>query len=1391
MADITIERINTSVPAGTTNLELERSFDPTKTFLRVLNTAQASHDGAGGNMRDYGYAAFIDSNGDIQIYRPASTDVDIVVNLEAVTYNGAASGDNEFIVRHQAVEVLTAGISSLDFSHDTSAGTLADVTVTLAGAYDSTPTPATGDRQFFRAVRDSTTQSNVSVFDGSVEQGVGVAVVEWLGANWDVTHLTGTTAGSGDDPDFDNVATGISNWTNTFYFLTWLTDGSTQGRDVTFRAEPGSGDSLTLWRPRSVRTYEWSLFLLENSGVDVEHVVWQHDNTDNSIKNTGDHDISTTMEIVTSTCDRSSGAEYDEFFHTYWYTGSGLRAETFIADTDSTHDLSGQVIDLSGLTTGASVSLSGAVEGTSAMSGAAGVGLALSGAVEGAGEASGNFTLGTIVSLSGAIAGAATAEGNMTGTTGTVPGGLVVGTELEMDPAAPTADISFEDVGPASGVTQASQLTVLLPAGTTDPDQGLVLIMAHDSSGTLTNGPGGNWVLARTVGPVDQTEWYPTLRVWTHRGNPVTAPVFTFSSAVHAVGHIRRYNQMAGVRATAANAHPGDTTFADPGALEIQPGEIELIVAACRPNEVATITFTDDTEFGNEAQINTIPHKIRAFSSDRGPLSATQQAQSVVTLGPEGKRGAAIRLALSETEPPPPGGYNPMVPTIPGSLDNTSESRAWRTAGIWAVPFSHIADDYTGVMNRIAGPAGVRRWGLKNYPGPPANMGNWLSFDPGDQPYINIHLSFHLSDRAHITRKHDVPGHLTHAQFMVDFQASKDGTFVNSLIGLFDDLRTAYHSATPIIFDTTIETWGRWEGDNPMNLTEAVEWGRRMRVCLQAAQDYIAFHDLNWVIGPNFATGTTTAHFGGEFSQADVLAAREYTKDWCVDNADLITQIGFDTYDNNHSVTSFANWGEFNMVDYGIDVVLDLAVECDAVVSVGEYHPTLTTGDSGTGSAIRNDGIWLNMFLDLMDSCDGHNGPGYGSASTVNRQWPISVSHQLFDSTIKGFDLTAATHSNNLTVYVSRCDTEGPPPPQGSTLQARKQAMFDNLLQTSLGPNWYVGLNGQIGKVLRYFDNFNPNVPIVDGSIIHADGPDFQTFQNDFGGLPAIMNQDPKRLNFVEPDLTVALAQDWWDRGGWSIFHMLPNNPVTLEWHISKTGFPANIENVLSPGHQYHTNYLAILDEYVEIFQELDSRQIPYMVRVIAENGGGAFWWSTKPTGFTIEIHQWKRLWDITMNHFVNTRGIKGALWAYTPHLTLPSAADHYPDLDPALEPDIVGGSLYKHVPGANWTGDSGYDALFNNGLTQTKPLCIAEGSLGAGEEGSTAPSNYNFQNLAAWILNGQGGNAKHMAFATHWWYGGNPTGSAYHPSQHVAAAYMNRAETLLLGQNPDLKQIT
>ncbi|MFJ6675224.1 glycosyl hydrolase [Actinosynnema sp. NPDC091369] len=168
---------------------------------------------------------------------------------------------------------------------------------------------------------------------------------------------------------------------------------------------------------------------------------------------------------------------------------------------------------------------------------------------------------------------------------------------------------------------------------------------------------------------------------------------------------------------------------------------------------------------------------------------------------------------------------------------------------------------------------------------------------------------------------------------------------------------------------------------------------------------------------------------------------------------------------------------------------------------------------------------------------------------------------------------------------------------------------------------------------------------------------------------------------------------------------------VTLTWHVcpptrpASCGWDAGVNDdltdaqwsqLVTEGTALNNAWKARLDEVVPFLRQLLDAGVQPLFRPLHEMNDGWSWWGGRPGA-----NGSRRLYQLTHDHLVRTRGLTGMAWVW-----------NVKDLDPAGIADYYPGPAYADVVSLDawnsfWPSTTYYDTL--KSLAQGKPLALAE----------------------------------------------------------------------------------
>jgi len=213
--------------------------------------------------------------------------------------------------------------------------------------------------------------------------------------------------------------------------------------------------------------------------------------------------------------------------------------------------------------------------------------------------------------------------------------------------------------------------------------------------------------------------------------------------------------------------------------------------------------------------------------------------------------------------------------------------------------------------------------------------------------------------------------------------------------------------------------------------------------------------------------------------------------------------------------------------------------------------------------------------------------------------------------------------------------------------------------------------------------------------------------------LGAINNQSKKTIA-LERQAVVDSAVDWYDNGGIVAMTFHQNLPgSSAAWSNVSTGLSQEQFNkYVTPGTPEYKSLITDLDEIAGYLEQLRDAGVPVIWRPYHEMNGGWFWWGKKSN--------FKALWEIMYDRFVNTHKLNNLLWAWNPNA--PNEwSDPYLPYFPGLDKvDILAADIYN----------KDYNQVYYDGL-----LDLANGKpIGIGESGELPDPDIMAQNQSKWV---------------------------------------------------------
>lgn len=370
-ADFKVQHVQDDVTrSGGTNTTFT-SVSSLNNAIELANNNRKTHAGSNANSGtlegdDLSGARQLTDASTLTYYREsASVDRDMRFNTSIWEYIGAASGDNEFIVRgryavalngttNSTTQVLT-GITNANKCIPFITGILSDATANDA---DSGTAIAYIENSTTLRVQKGTDNKNVTVY---------ITVVEFTGVNWTVLHGDSGDIGSDsgtltlrDGADGTGTATNVSDWTDSAIFSHFRADNDNSDNeaiaDLWPVIDPGSNNQTVDWTFHSNHDSSGLnrhfVHVLSNTGLNVTRYQDSSNASGEStidITSAGLTDMNQAL-IVGSTTSSGNGNAYARGWRNY-YLNSTTEAAHWSHRSNNTLSHEIQIVDLSGLTT--------------------------------------------------------------------------------------------------------------------------------------------------------------------------------------------------------------------------------------------------------------------------------------------------------------------------------------------------------------------------------------------------------------------------------------------------------------------------------------------------------------------------------------------------------------------------------------------------------------------------------------------------------------------------------------------------------------------------------------------------------------------------------------------------------------------------------------------------------------------------------------------------------------------------------------------------------------------------------------------------------------------------------------------------------------------------------
>ena len=189
-----------------------------------------------------------------------------------------------------------------------------------------------------------------------------------------------------------------------------------------------------------------------------------------------------------------------------------------------------------------------------------------------------------------------------------------------------------------------------------------------------------------------------------------------------------------------------------------------------------------------------------------------------------------------------------------------------------------------------------------------------------------------------------------------------------------------------------------------------------------------------------------------------------------------------------------------------------------------------------------------------------------------------------------------------------------------------------------------------------------------------------------------------------------ALAQI--ERGGMVTFSWHPDNIVTGgdAWDVSSD----QVVKSILPGGEKHDEFMVWLQRGADFIESLGD--VAVIFRPWHENSGNWFWWCQN----VCTVDEYKALFRMTWEYFVQERGLTNLLWCYSPNgpFTKESYMERYPGDEYV---DILGADFYEFI-GPDGIKGSGerfagvirdmLGKMAEMGVAHNKLICLSETGL-------------------------------------------------------------------------------
>lgn len=144
----------------------------------------------------------------------------------------------------------------------------------------------------------------------------------------------------------------------------------------------------------------------------------------------------------------------------------------------------------------------------------------------------------------------------------------------------------------------------------------------------------------------------------------------------------------------------------------------------------------------------------------------------------------------------------------------------------------------------------------------------------------------------------------------------------------------------------------------------------------------------------------------------------------------------------------------------------------------------------------------------------------------------------------------------------------------------------------------------------------------------------------EFGG---ISGQTPETLS-KQRGVVVEACKAWYKKGGiiTASFHSsYPGSSNTWD-NVKRSMSQEDFNEIVTPGTSMYNSLINDLDRLAVHLRALRDEDIPVLWRPYHEMNGGWFWWGQK--------NNFKALWDIMYNRFVNIYALDNLIWVWCPN---------------------------------------------------------------------------------------------------------------------------------------------